>query len=51
MAVGSPDFNLNSYGIQYNEKRVNYTNKKNIKVSTAAEEDIEHAQWSKMSKP
>jgi hypothetical protein len=51
MAVGSPDFNLNSYGIQYNEKRVNYTNKKNIKVSTAVEEDKEHAQWSKMSKP
>ena len=51
MVVGSPDFNLNSYGIQYNEKKVNYTNKKNIKVSTAVEEDIEHAQWSKMSKP
>ena len=28
MTVGSPDFNLNSYGIQYKEKKVNYTTKR-----------------------
>ena len=32
MAVGKPDFELNSFGIQYKEKKVNYTNKKNIQV-------------------
>jgi len=51
MAVGKPDFELNSFGIQYKEKRVNYTNKKNITVTTAAEEAREQAKWSKMNTP
>ena len=33
MVVGKPDFELNSFGIQYKEKKVNYTNKKNITVT------------------
>jgi len=51
MAVGKPDFELNSFGIQYKEKKVNYTNKKNITVTTAAEEAREQAKWSKMNTP
>ena len=54
MAVGKPDFDLNSYGIQYKEKKVNYTNKRigaNSQVTTEAEQASEHAKWEKMNKP
>ena len=54
MAVGKPDFDLNSYGIQYKEKKVNYTNKRigaNSQVTTETEQASEHAKWEKMNKP
>jgi hypothetical protein len=51
MAVGKPDFELNSFGIQYKEKKVNYTNKKNITVTTEAEDNRENTKWSKMNTP
>ena len=51
MVVGKPDFDLNSFGIQYKEKKVNYTTKRigmNSQVTTDEENEKEHAQWSKM---
>tara|TARA_R110002020_G_scaffold16421_4_gene57944 strand:+ start:3387 stop:5318 length:1932 start_codon:yes stop_codon:yes gene_type:complete len=51
MVVGKPDFELNSFGIQYKEKKVNYTNKKNITVTTEAEDNRENTKWSKMNTP
>ena len=43
MVVGKPDFNLNSFGIQYKEKSVNYTNKKagiNVASGTQTTDEI-----------
>ena len=43
MVVGKPDFNLNSFGIQYKEKSVNYTNKKagiNVASGTQTNDEI-----------
>jgi hypothetical protein len=54
MTVGKPNFNLNSFGIQYKEKNVKYVNKLigfNSKIQTETDEDSEHAKWSKMGKP
>ena len=55
MVVGKPDFDLNSFGIQYREKKVNYTNKRmgafSQGVTTETEDASERALWSKMDKP
>jgi hypothetical protein len=55
MVVGKPDFDLNSFGIQYKNKRVNYTNKRmgafSQGVTTETEDASERALWSKMDKP
>ena len=51
MVVGKPDININSYGIQYKEKKVNYTNKKRLTVTSEAEEARENTKWEKMNKP
>ena len=43
MVVGKPDFNLNSFGIQYKEKSVNYTNKRagiNVASGTQTTDEI-----------
>ena len=50
MAVGKPDFDLNSFGIQYKEKKVSYTNKKaGINVLSNNQTENEHAAESKIS--
>ena len=50
MVVGKPDFELNSFGIQYKEKKVNYTNKKaGINVLSNNQTENEHAAESKIS--
>ena len=42
MAVGKPDFELNSFGIQYKEKKVNYTNKRGgINISSTTQSEAE----------
>ena len=50
MVVGKPDFELNSFGIQYKEKKVNYTNKKaGINVLSNNQTENEHAAENKIS--
>lgn len=42
MVVGKPDFELNSFGIQYKEKKVNYTNKRSgINISSTTQSEAE----------
>ena len=49
MVVGKPDFELNSFGIQYKEKKVSYTNKKaGINVLSNNQTDLEHAAENKV---
>ena len=49
MTVGKPDFNLNSFGIQYKEKRVNYTNKRaGINTSSTTQTELEQMSENKV---
>ena len=42
MVVGKPDFDLNSFGIQYKNKKVNYTNKRSgINISSTTQSEPE----------
>ena len=49
MTVGNPDFNLNSYGIQYKEKKVNYTNKRaGINTDSTTQTELEQMSENKV---
>ncbi len=49
MTVGKPDFNLNSFGIQYKEKRVNYTNKRaGINTNSTTQTELEQMSENKV---
>ena len=51
MTVGKPDFNINSFGIQYKEKHVTYTTKRigmNSKIQSDVDQSSEDAHTSKL---
>lgn len=49
MTVGKPDFNLNSFGIQYKEKKVNYTNKRaGINTDSTTQTELEQMSENKV---